>query len=803
MAEPATTQLHEAARVLPTRFTAVDAAPAPPPAVPPRPRGELTRAGIEEIQRTVRAVWPGTPDAERRRSRGARFLLEHLEGFPGQTWQQRWQASGLDEPRRPVSVLMHQQRERDEVSVGTACLFSLRVIQPSLRALRSTRFLGYGERFLTAQHDPLLEEFWRRVQDMPVHPTYHVGALFDVTVALTTQGIALADLTPEAFLHYVWEARDHGLNFKGRGKHSRGQFPGRLAWRALHAMGHFPPSTPSTLRAAVLSGRLTIEQLVDRYGVRHQGVRQLLIDYLERRSPELDYSSLDQLSRKLAGLFWAKIEKLAPAQADLRLDVELYQRWRDVLRTREDGRGRADAERVLLSVRSLYTDLHTWAVEEPEKWAPWVASCPVTASELRGFNVRQRRTKERMDDRVRQRQPLLPTLVAHLEDRYGHLRALLQHASPLPGGETFTLDGRAYRRIWTPADERRRQRGGRANTRVRDLAHAKDVNVTMAEEMAFWEWAIVEVLRHTGVRVEELLELTHLSLRQYQRPNGEVIALLVVAPSKTDRERVIPMSAELFAVIASIIRRHTQAGLATPLISRYDHHERQMSAPMPFLFQRHLGADHCVVSAATVLNMLRRRGNELAEQHPGFKGAGFTPHDFRRLFATDLVNNGLPIHIGAALLGHLNLQTTRGYVAVFNEDVVRHYQGFLDRRRHARPAEEYRPVTDTEWVGFEQHFDRRKVELGNCGRPYGTPCVHEHACVRCPMLQVNPAMLPRLDELEADLLERRARAEREGWLGETEGIDLTLSFLRAKRTETQRLLKLTTRIELGLPEVRR
>ena len=56
------------------------------------------------------------------------------------------------------------------------------------------------------------------------------------------------------------------------------------------------------------------------------------------------------------------------------------------------------------------------------------------------------------------------------------------------------------------------------------------------------------------------LELTHLSIRQYQRPNGEVIALLVIAPSKTDRERVIPMSAELFAVIAAIIRRHTTGG---------------------------------------------------------------------------------------------------------------------------------------------------------------------------------------------------------------------------------------------------
>jgi integrase len=146
---------------------------------------------------------------------------------------------------------------------------------------------------------------------------------------------------------------------------------------------------------------------------------------------------------------------------------------------------------------------------------------------------------------------------------------------------------------------------------------------------------------------------------------------LVIAPSKTDRERVIPMSAELFA---AIIRRHTQHGRTIPLIQRYDNHERRMSDPMPFLFQRHTGAVPRVISPATVLVMLRRRCcAELAEQHPGFRTACFTPHDFRRLLATDLVNNGLPIHIGAALLGHLNLQTTRGYVAVFNEDVVRHY----------------------------------------------------------------------------------------------------------------------------------
>ena len=57
------------------------------------------------------------------------------------------------------------------------------------------------------------------------------------------------------------------------------------------------------------------------------------------------------------------------------------------------------------------------------------------------------------------------------------------------------------------------------------------------------------------------------------------------------------------------------------------------------------------------------------------------PHDFRRLFATDLVNHGLPIHIGAALLGHLDVQTTYCYVTVVQEDIIHHYRTHLVGRR--------------------------------------------------------------------------------------------------------------------------
>jgi hypothetical protein len=65
---------------------------------------------------------------------------------------------------------------------------------------------------------------------------------------------------------------------------------------------------------------------------------------------------------------------------------------------------------------------------------------------------------------------------------------------------------------------------------------------------------------------------------------------------------------------------------------------------------------------------------------------------------------------------------------------------------------------------------------------------------------INPKMLPRLDELEDDLLARRARAQHEAWLGEVEGIDLTLTFLRQKREETKRLDRIAP-VELGMPVI--
>src|SRR6516225_7638303 len=84
VAEPAVTRLDEAPRVVPTRFRDLQAAPAMPAAVPPGPYGRhLLNASAEQVEAVICRVWPGGRDAERIRTRGARILLQHLDGFPG------------------------------------------------------------------------------------------------------------------------------------------------------------------------------------------------------------------------------------------------------------------------------------------------------------------------------------------------------------------------------------------------------------------------------------------------------------------------------------------------------------------------------------------------------------------------------------------------------------------------------------------------------------------------------------------------------------------------------------------------
>ncbi|MFF2410469.1 hypothetical protein [Streptomyces sp. NPDC058092] len=103
--------------------------------------------------------------------------------------------------------------------------------------------------------------------------------------------------------------------------------------------------------------------------------------------------------------------------------------------------------------------------------------------------------------------------------------------------------------------------------------------------------------------------------------------------------------------------------------------------------------------------------------------------------------------------------------------MISHHRAFIARRRAERPSEEYRNLTATEWDEFLAYFELRKVAPGTCGRDYGTPRAHENACVRCPLLRVDPTRMPRLEEIHTNLIDRLQEAREQGWLGEAAAIE--------------------------------
>lgn len=230
-----------------------------------------------------------------------------------------------------------------------------------------------------------------------------------------------------------------------------------------------------------------------------------------------------------------------------------------------------------------------------------------------------------------------------------------------------------------------------------------------------------------------------------------------------------------------------------PAVPFYDSYEHLWYPPAPLLFQYWTGLEHRPLTPGMLRPMLARVVAALGFTGPSGTELHFTPHDFRRMFVTDSIMNGLPPHIAQILCGHKDINTTMGYKAAYPTEAIAAHHAFLSRRRAQRPSVEYRTPTDDEWQQFLGHFARRKVSLGTCARANGSDCIHEHACVRCPVLWPEPAQRARLAEIRDNLCERIDEAEREGWLGEAEGLRVSLANAQQKLDEMARAEQRATR----------
>jgi hypothetical protein len=741
---------------------------------------------------------------EQNRRQGISLVADWLETQPGGTWQQRWLASGAGSDGRidwrPLALRGREVTtswDRRTVTTGLLSLMCADVIRPGIGWLLTTATPKRLAAEMARTRDPAgFAGLAARCEASPVGEATTRIALHRIAAIMAAKGGMVADITTGDCLELLGIAAD-----VCDVRHYKSPY----FYQLLHAAGVFGDAAAPTVRALTARRQLSPQQLIDRCGIQHQPVRDLLVGYLMERQASIDHVTLVRLADALGRLFWRDLELHHPGIGSLRLPPAVASAWKQRVFTKTTRRRQADgsltetrgprqsATNCLSAVRSFYLDIAQWAADDPARWGPWAVPCPIRAGEIPHRKEAARR-KSRMDQRTRERLPVLPALVAAVDSERTAAAGRLAAARAAPAGEVFTAGGQTLRRaVTTRASAARVWAENPDGGRRRDL--------TREEHHAFWAWAAVEVLRHSGIRIEELTELTHSSLVQYRLPaTGELVPLLHIVPSKTDSERLLVIGPELADALSAIVCRVRDADGAIPLVAAYDYHERIFSPPLPILFQKRVGTENRPVNAPAIRRLLDAALAATGLTDPSGQPLRFVPHDFRRLFITDAVMNGMPPHIAQLVVGHRDINTTMGYKAVYPEEAINGHRAFIARRRELRPSEEYRTPSPEEWEEFLGHFERRRLSLGDCGRAYGTSCIHEHSCLRCSLLRPDPAQRPRLAGIRDNLRDRITEARQQRWLGEAEGLQISLAAATAKLADMDRLAARTqASVNLGMP----
>lgn len=717
------------------------------------------------------------------RIRGARIILDSLMSLPGDTWADRWllvDARSLDggdwaEVVRPGCTAP----ERKAMSAALNALVVLDVLRPThawqhRRGMNIYQVIGHRDPEGTRQVSSRIDALFNKHINAKVRT---VLAQIQVATGKTVRQITAQDLlVMDEELEQICAPSQY-------------RRPIEHAWRVLTELGwiqHEPARWP---RDRVRTRQMTVDELVDIYGI--QGPQRApLIEYLKQRSTALDYNTLRNLAMALVKNFWADITAHHPGLQTFALTKQMADGWKERIRLNRSGEPRRNYMHQLFVVRAFYFDMMQWALDDPY-WVEWAARPPITRADLRGYAKDRRRQIARSQQRTRILAPVLPQLVAQADKERRQTSGLLAAAVAVGPGGTIGHDGQT----WTVS-----QNGPLAPVRINTAGTSR--NLTQEEDSGFWTWAIVEILRNAGIRCEELLELTHMSMVPYRLPaTGEEIPLLHIAPSKTDEERLLVAGPELVNALAAVIHRVRGNHQDMPLTQRWDNHEHKVSPLLPHLICKPYGPVMRPVSAGTVQKLLATLAAR-ADIRVNGEPVHFTPHDFRRIFATEALASGLPPHIVQVLLGHKNIATTQTYAAIYPEDVIRHHRTWIGQRRLTRPSEEYREPTPAEWEEFEAHFVKRKVSLGTCGRAYGTNCHHEHACVRCALLRPDPSQTDRLRDIVTNLGDRITEAEQHNWLGEVEGLKISLAAAEEKLAQVERLADSPPPTDLGMPRLK-
>ena len=407
------------------------------------PMTEQAREALQARLLTAPFTVEDGPAARARRRLGLARLLDWLAEHPGDTWQQRWLVSGADAMGNaqwwpPLLAWARPRNPRAGVSTSSnlrVCallLIGADVIRPSLDWVLTPRAPQNLVAIMARARDPRgFAELSALCAGTPAGRTMKTAALRRAATILAVKGGTLREIT-------VGDCLELSLAIDGRSLRANKAMG---FYQLLHEMGVFSPDAPSTFRAFNTTGQLSPAQLIDRYAITCRPVRDVLVAYLAERQPMLDHTTLRDLAFSLGGLFWRDLERHHPGICSLNLPPEVAAAWKQrvLTKTRQvvgpDGQTsevqerRAGGMHNLAAVRAFYLDIAQWAMEDPSRWAPWAAPCPIRAEDLaRQKEIRSR--KSRTDQRTRERLPVLPMLVTLVNDARTTAAATLAAAQP-------------------------------------------------------------------------------------------------------------------------------------------------------------------------------------------------------------------------------------------------------------------------------------------------------------------------------------------------------------------------------------
>lgn len=248
---------------------------------------------------------------------------------------------------------------------------------------------------------------------------------------------------------------------------------------------------------------------------------------------------------------------------------------------------------------------------------------------------------------------------------------------------------------------------------------------------------LVTIIRHTGIRISEALNLKKDCLQ------SDILGknLLEVISPKNLTERYIPVNNKVKAAIHYLLDEQKKRGISE-------------SSKSLFSYQCKKGICELIQVEA------RRKLNEWLSRHQ--LDLKITFHRFRHTLGTELLNNGMSPFEVMQYLGHESMHSTRLYAKVRNDKLTAEYKklGFIGIIK-----ESIQDLKDSTGENLNQQT-KMVIQLpdGACGKPLEKEvpnCKKPNACLFCPKFITTPEYLA----VHEDHL-KRIRADKEKYMAE-------------------------------------